>query len=112
MVKRTQRIDWHGFIVFEEWPENFIDHIDRNRSNNRLNNLREASRQENGCNMKLRKDSTTGYKGVSIDKKTGRFMSRLTVSGKVWYLGMFSTAKEASDARESKALELQGKFYG
>lgn len=106
----AHRLAW--FYCFEEWPTKFIDHIDKNRSNNRLDNLREASREENACNMKIRKDNTTGYKGVSLDKKTGRFMSRLTVNKKVLYLGMFKTAEEASKAREDKAKELQGDFYG
>ena len=105
----AHRLAW--FYCFESWPLHFIDHIDRNRSNNKLDNLREATRMDNGCNMSIRKDNSTGYKGVSYNKSRNNYVARLTVHGVKLYIGSYKTALEASEARETTAKELQGNFY-
>ena len=105
----AHRLAW--FYCFEEWPEKFIDHIDRNKSNNKLDNLREASREENGLNTSIRKDNKTGYKGVSFNKSRNTYIARMTVKGIKMYLGAFKTAKEAAEVIENKSRELHGEFY-
>lgn len=105
----AHRLAW--FYCFQEWPEKYIDHIDRNRSNNAIDNLREATREENGANMTIRKDNSTGYKGVSFIRSRNKFRSRITHNKIVYFVGEFNTALEAHIARESKAKELQKEFY-
>lgn len=86
----------------------FIDHKDCDPTNNRLDNLRLASRSQNAHNSLLRKDNTSGYKGVS--KYRNVFKAEIGSGGKRRYLGCFSSPKEASDARRKASEEIHGKF--
>ena len=63
-----------------------VDHIDQDSSNNCIENLRLASRSQNAANMKLKSNSTTGYKGVSWHKTRGLFRSTVTLNGKSKHL--------------------------
>ena len=58
-----QRLAW--LYVYGEWPSKNIDHIDQNKSNNRIDNLRNASQTINNYNTRLRKDNASGYQGVT-----------------------------------------------
>jgi len=96
-------------------PVNDIDHINGNGLDNRLCNLREATRQENCRNR--RSKSKTGLKGVVIDPKRNSkiYMAKLYRPGKAQlHLGYFYTAEEAHQAWCEAALELHGSFvkYG
>jgi hypothetical protein len=91
------------------WPEQ-IDHIDGNRSNNLVFNLREANNAQNNRNTKLRASNTSGYKGVYMSKQSNRFIARITVNYKGIHLGCFKTVEEASQAYKKAALELHGSF--
>lgn len=75
-----------------------IDHINGDRSDNRISNLRLATPSENSRNAKLRRDSTTGVKGVSYHKATGKWQASLRVNGKSKHLGIFPSIGEARDA--------------
>jgi hypothetical protein len=98
------------FMMFNGyWPEQ-IDHIDSNRSNNLISNLREANNAQNNRNTKLRATNTSGYKGVYMSKQSGRFIARITVNYKGVHLGCFKTIEEASQAYKKAALELHGSF--
>lgn len=87
-----------------------IDHIDGNRTNNRIDNLRLATRAENLANAKKRKHTKTGVKGVSFDTNRGKFQAHITVLYKKHHLGRFDTLDEAIAARRIAAERLQGKF--
>ena len=93
----THRIIWllyHGY-----WSENLIDHIDRDVKNNRIENLREASPQCNVRNNGPLKNSTTGVKGVSWNKRTHRYEAYIENNGKRKGLGHHNTLAEAAMAR-------------
>lgn len=93
----THRIIWllyHGY-----WSENMIDHIDRDVKNNRIENLREASPQCNVRNNGPLKNSTTGVKGVSWNKRTQRYEAYIENNGKRKGLGHYRTLAEAATAR-------------
>jgi hypothetical protein len=105
----AHRLAW--FYCFKEWPECYIDHIDGNKSNNALDNLRECTDNENKYNTKLRKDNSVGYKGVSLDLRSSRYRAYITTNKKQKSLGYFSTAEEASEAYKRAAKELHGTFY-
>lgn len=90
------RLAW--LYVFGAWPEGDIDHINGNRSDNRIANLRECSRGENLQNTRLRKDNTSGYPGVSFSKSKNRWISRIRVDGKRIWVGTFSDPDSAYNA--------------
>jgi hypothetical protein len=91
------------------WPKREIDHIDGNRSNNRLANLREVTPQQNTRNSARRKDNKTGAVGVYWFRRTRRWCASITVAGKQRHLGYFGSFTEAAAAR--KAAERKVGFH-
>lgn len=87
-----------------------VDHMNRNRLDNRRSNLRQASRSQNNINSKIAHTNTSGYKGVNFHKSTGKWRAYISQSGKQIYLGLFSTIDQAASARRNKAIELYGEF--
>ena len=79
------------------WPTTRIDHINRNRIDNRICNLRIASASENNMNSKLRKNSSTGVKGVYYNKNNANYRARVQRGGEVFEVGSFSTIEEADE---------------
>lgn len=82
---------WHK----GEWPENDIDHIDRDPMNNRIENLRSATRSENNQNASIRKDNSSGFRGVYYHKAKKKYMAKIKVGDRQIYLGLFDTTEEA-----------------
>jgi len=108
----AHRLAW--IYVHGEMPPAEIDHINRVRTDNRLSNLRLATRAENGRNCSARK-SASGLKGAHLDKgRLGRlrrpWVARITQNGKPLHLGYFATAEEAHAAYVQAARELYGEF--
>jgi hypothetical protein len=87
-----------------------IDHADRNHANNRLENLRLATHAENMRNSPKRNDNQSGYKGIHLDKTSGKFFAQIRINGKQTFLGRFKTAAAAGAAYATAALETQGDF--
>jgi len=87
-----------------------VDHIDGNGLNNRRSNLRICTRPENTRNRRPNPNTSTGYKGVWRDKRTGRYWAQIYFKGKSTRLGSFDTAVEAAHAYDRKAIELFGEF--
>lgn len=89
-----------------------IDHINRNKLDNRLCNLRMATRAENNRNVGLRKDNTSKYKGVSIATNCHikKWLAQIQFNKKKMYIGRYETAKEAAKAYDRKAKEYFGEF--
>lgn len=86
-------------LVYGVLPAGDIDHINGQKADNRIANLRDVSRSVNLQNMrKPRSTNTTGYLGVSFFKRTGKFTAEITTNYKKKNLGYFSTAEEASAA--------------
>lgn len=84
------RIVWMMFN--DSYPEQ-IDHIDRDRLNNRIDNLRAATNMTNQHNAGIRKDNTSGCAGVT--SKNGRWQVRIQVNGNRLHLGTFNSVDEA-----------------
>jgi len=87
-----------------------LDHIDGNRSNNKIENLRKADKYENQYNRKLAKNNTTGVKGVTWRKKEKRFLAICHVSGKRFELGYFKILEDAKKAVEEFREKHHGEF--
>lgn len=96
--------------LFNFPPSGTIDHIDRDKMNNRRNNLRLCTQQQNSFNQSLRVTNSSGYTGVSINKATGMFEAYIHYKGKKKYLGLYTTAEEAAVVRDKEALKIFGKY--
>lgn len=105
---RTHVIAW--VIQTGHWPDKEIDHIDGNRSNNKWKNLRLATRAQNCLNVPMHRDNATGFKGVTKEKRTGRYIAQIFFQGKHHHIGAFRTPEEASLAYQAKSKELHGEF--
>lgn len=79
-------------------PEDQIDHIDRNLSNDSISNLREVNNEVNSWNKGLNINNTSGVKGVYLNKK-GKYISNISIKGRTKYLGSFDTLEEATKSR-------------
>jgi hypothetical protein len=84
----------------------YIDHINGNRADNRLENLRIASHADNLRNCKLRVDNTSGVKGVSFDASRGQWVASVGRR----HIGRFPTIEQAAAARRAAATEAFGAF--
>lgn len=73
----AHRLAW--FYCFEEWPESYIDHIDRDKTNNALDNLREATAFENSRNRAINKNNSSGYPGVY--KRGSKWRAEIVIKG-------------------------------
>ncbi|EGB03757.1 hypothetical protein AURANDRAFT_33571 [Aureococcus anophagefferens] len=100
-------------LAFIDNPENkpFVDHIDHDRTNNNISNLRWATQKENQANAGMFSNNTTGFKGVCFDKRKGKYKAQISIQNKSTHLGCFKTPEEASAVYEKKAKELRGEFY-
>lgn len=93
----AHRIAW--LLTYGAWPDGIIDHIDGDQSNNRLSNLRLSNTSLNAANKKRPSTNTSGFKGASLIKSTGKYGAYIKVNGKSMALGTkFLTPKEAHDA--------------
>lgn len=102
------------FMMTGEWgifPSFEIDHKDGDGENNSWSNLRKGTKSQNQANSRIRVDNSTGFKGVSFHKATGKFQARVQHNGKRYAAGFFPCPKEAHEAYIAKAKELFGNFY-
>lgn len=92
----AHRLAW--FYVYGEWPNDQIDHINRNRSDNRLCNLRLSSQGENMQNITLPSHNTSGHKGISWDRQRQKWFAKIQHDRKQIPLGRFDVIDEAIKA--------------
>lgn len=97
-------------IFYGVWPDFEIDHHNLIKSDNRISNLRPATRRQNLANTSVRRDNSLGVKGVSLVRRTGEYRARIKENGRSVYLGSFKTIEEASSAYRKRHLELHGEF--
>lgn len=97
----AHRLAW--FYAHGEWPEAEIDHVNGDRDDNRIANLRPATRSENMRNVR-------GAKGWHWHSRAGKWQALIRADGKRKYLGAFATEAEAKAAYEKAAAELHGQF--
>lgn len=110
--KRTHRIHQLVANAFLENPNELkcIDHRDRNKLNNYYENLRWCSYQQNSMNATKASNRSSGFKGVSFHKQANKWTAQIMTKGKLKYLGLFESEKEAAKMYNEKAIELFGDF--
>jgi len=105
----AQRLAW--LFITGKWPTKLIDHIDGNPANNCAANLRECDYIQNGANRKISSANTSGYKGVSKVKSSGKWGAWIKVNGKSKNLGChFDTPEEAHKAYKKASNQMHGEF--
>ena len=98
--------------VFLENPEDkrCLDHIDRDKLNNHISNLRYATASENNQNKSMQSNNTSGVIGISFYKKTNKWKARIQINGVEKHLGFFNNKDDAITARTNAEIQYFGEF--
>jgi len=103
------KIYLHRFIL--GCPEGLeVDHINQDKLDNRVSNLRIVTRQQNVMNKGKNSNNTSGYKGVSFQKSANKWEASIGLDGHKIYLGLFADAIDAAKVYDQSALKFHGKF--
>jgi hypothetical protein len=106
----------HRLIMHDKLAKGLmIDHINGDKFDNRKQNLRTCSNQQNMCNRnkpnrKIKGAKASIYKGVRGYGRNGKWEARISINGKAKHIGVYETEKEAALAYNVEALRLQGQF--
>ncbi|MCP1114423.1 HNH endonuclease [Enterobacter bugandensis] len=103
---KAHRLAW--LWEYGAMPDGPLDHINGNRSDNKISNLRLATLSENQHNQGMRADNKSGIKGVSWDSKNKYWRAQIKTNGKLVHIGSFSDVDEARMAME----KARNKFHG
>jgi hypothetical protein len=96
-LRAAHRLVW--LHAYGDWPRGDIDHIDGDRHNNRLCNLRDVSRAVNIQNQwRAKATNRTGFLGCSLHEKSGKFRASIRINGRLKHLGIFESAESAHEA--------------
>ena len=104
----AHRLAW--FYMTRQWPKADLDHINGKHSDNRWDNLREATRSENCGNARAKSTNKSGFKGVYYDRPSRKWVASITVDGSRFWLGRYHTVREAAEAYQDAAEQQFGKF--
>lgn len=99
----AHRLAW--FFVHGEWPKEDVDHINEIKNDNRISNLRLATRSQNCMNRGNKKT-----KGAYFYPNYGNYVAKIMKEGVSTHLGYFDTFEEAKAAYDDAAKELHGEF--
>jgi hypothetical protein len=105
---KAHRVAWA--IHYGKWPELFIDHIDRDRANNRIANLRIATRSQNGRNKVSKQNTSSQYLGVSYHISNRKWQASIRDHGQDIHIGYFDDEVKAARAYDAAALKIHGEF--
>lgn len=100
----VHRLAW--FYTFKEWPKFEIDHINRNKTDNRLVNLRDVRPSENQHNRGVQVTNLSGAKGVSWCMRTHKWVAQITAQRKRYFLGRYDSVATASAAYQTARARL------
>ena len=94
----AHRLAW--FLYYGYYPTVMIDHRDRNRANNKIDNLKEVTGTENNQNLSLPIDNKSGVCGVHYDIPRQKWKAQIKINGKTINIGRYTNFQDAVDARE------------
>ncbi len=103
------RLAWA--LHYGEQPPTCIDHVDGDKTNNRISNLRGCTVSQNLQNVPVSKNSVSGRKGVCWNKAQQKWQASIKIDGKLTYLGLFDDLDAAGNAYVIAARELHGDFF-
>ena len=107
-LRLASRLAWT--YVTGKNPPAKVDHIDRTPLNNSWINLRAATNKQNSHNSEIRRNNTSGFKGVSYHRATGKWQASIR-DGKQKYLGLYDSPELAHEAYVFEAKKIHGKFF-
>lgn len=105
----AHRLAW--LVTYGYWPENQLDHINRDRADNRVSNLREATHAQNLQNRAVQRNNKSGFIGVSWYPKYSKWMACIGINGKSKTLGYFDSPEAAGAAYAAAKAEMH-EFHG
>lgn len=108
--RKTKTLLMHRLILNPK-GNNYVDHRNGTRLDNRRENIRECSPTQNHFNQGVRKDSKTGVKGVVWDKEKSKYLAQIRSYGKNTNLGRFENIEDAKRAYDEAARIMQGEFF-
>lgn len=97
-------------MVYGEWPDQHVDHINGNKLDNRICNLRLATRSQNLSNRGAQANSRSGVKGVFVEAWSGRWKASIQHQGRTFNLGRYDTREQAQEAYRRAAEHYHGEF--
>jgi hypothetical protein len=104
----AHRLAW--LCVTGSWPVDELDHINLNRADNRIKNLRPATRSQNSHNRALQGNNTSGFRGVCFSKAHQKWSASIKLNSRRYHLGYANTAEEAHALYVAASLDKHGKF--
>ena len=104
----ASRLAW--LWIYGKWPNDFVDHANGNKQDDRISNLRAATKSQNTANMGAPSHNTSGLKGASWETRARKWKAQICFHGKRRWLGYFETAEEAHQAYCDEAVRLYGEF--
>jgi hypothetical protein len=99
-------------LIFDRYKEKslYVDHIDGNPLNNQKNNLRYATNQQNQWNSKLKKNNTSGHRGVSWDRQNKKWIAQAMHNRKLIKIGRYAKLADAVQARQNWSEKIYGDY--
>jgi HNH endonuclease/AP2 domain len=104
----AHRLAW--IYVYGGQPPRFIDHMNGQKDDNRIKNLRLATKSQNGMNRGAQRNNTSGFKGVYWHKQVGKWNAYIKLRGRRHSLGLFEDISAAAAAYRAAAHRLHGEF--
>ena len=98
------------FLYHHGYTPKFIDHINGNKQDNRIENLREVTQCQNMMNVGKTSYNSTGYKGVSYNKNRNKWVAQIKQNKVHFYLGSYDSPEKAYEVYCQKAIELHGQY--
>jgi hypothetical protein len=99
---KAHRVVW--FLHYNEWPNGELDHINGDKADNRVANLRDVDRSTNMRNTKISSTNSTGHTGVHYHKANKKYIAYIRHEGRLNYLGSFLSLDQAVEARQKANL--------
>jgi hypothetical protein len=98
------------YLMHHGYLPDFVDHINGDATDNRIENLRAATRSDNNRNRRINGNNKSGIKGVHWDAPRNKWKAQLCIAGKQQYLGLYDTLEEAAAIVQAARVKHHGEF--